>query len=85
MLLKGKFMREDIESPKKLLTRLTSAFSEFKDEGNYLVFAHSGVLQVLLHELRIYDLFLRNCGSLSLILNEQGRPIELIKYWNHGY
>lgn len=84
-MLKGKFGRKDIESPANLASRVYSGFKDISGTPDNLVFAHSGVLQVILVNLGIYDLFVGNCGSLSLVLGSDGVPVRMISYWNHGY
>lgn len=84
-MLRGKFTRPDIEHPKQIFGRVTDAFAQFKENGQYLVYTHSGVLQSLLFNLAIHDLYILNCGSLSFVLDEKGHPQRLIAYWNHGH
>lgn len=84
-MLKGKFKRHDIESPHQVLSRVVDGLGSFKGKGNSLLFTHSGVLQVILAHLDIHDLFIRNCGSLSIVISDDGVPLRLISYWNHGY
>lgn len=81
----GKFKRFDIESPTQVLERVSEGFRSFKPGQPTLLYAHSGILQILLYTLNIYDLFLQNCGSVAVVVNPQGLPEKLIGYWNHGY
>jgi len=83
-MLQGKFGRSDIESPKQIEKKLLEGLADIKGNRG-LIFTHSGVFQVLLHHLHICDLFVQNCGSLSLVLSETGKPKHITAYWNHGY
>ena len=84
-MLKGKFARSDIESPSKVYGRVVNGIRGLRKDGVSLVFSHSGVLQMMLLKLDIYDLYLHNCGSLGIVVNSEGVPQRLIAYWNHGY
>ena len=84
-MLRGKFKRGDIETPKQVLDRVINGFSDFKDNSSNLLFAHSGIIQCILFHLDIHDLFIKNCGSLNIVVSETGLPLRLVSYWNHGY
>lgn len=84
-MLRGKFARADIEHPSHIHSRVLDAFAQFQHQGQYLVYTHSGVLQSLLFNLHIHDLYILNCGSLSFVLDDKGVPQRLIAYWNHGH
>ena len=84
-LLSSKFSRSDIESAPQVVSRVLDAFAQFQLQGQYLVYTHSGVLQSLLFNLHIHDLYILNCGSLSFVLDDKGTPQRLIAYWNHGH
>lgn len=78
-------MRDDIEQPDQVFDRVKNGFDNLKNNGNHLIFAHSGVIQIILMRLDIHDLFLSNCGGLAFELDQNGHPLELLSYWNHGY
>ena len=78
-------MRDDIEQPDQVFQRVSAGFKDLQNGKNHLIFAHSGVIQIILRRLDIHDLFLANCGGLAFEVDPNGSPFKLLSYWNHGY
>lgn len=82
MLEKTKFIRDDIETPESIQSRMWSAFKDFETGKISLGYTHFYVQRYVIKKLG-YDFYLNNCGVLAFTADEEGLPKELHGYWNN--
>ena len=81
-VLNGKFLGGGIEKPAAIQERLFSFFSELEDNQNIVVYSHSGMLQVIMKQMGIRELYMNNCGVLTFLADQNGLPVDMDGYWN---
>lgn len=80
--MEEKILKEGVETFTEMTKRINSGYSELKQGESHLLFCHAGVVQNALIQLGITDLMVDNCGISSFHVNSEGKPIELIGYWD---
>ena len=73
--------RDDIPRTKDVRRKVWEAHKE-RPEGSHLIFGHSGIMHLILRRFGLIQLYVENCGMISYKVGDDGRPNELLNYWN---